>query len=53
MYEYTVGNEKLNSQVGVQEIDASYAMRDIKFGEELVTAYDEFDTYNYEAFGLM
>lgn len=29
-----------------------YATRDIAAGEELVTAYDEFDTNNYTSFGL-
>lgn len=49
--EYTIGNQK-GTEGSKSSIDGAYAMRDIKAGEELVTAYDEFDTENYKAFGL-
>ncbi|KAL3927127.1 MAG: hypothetical protein SGBAC_013205 [Bacillariaceae sp.] len=49
--EYTIGNQK-GTESSKSSIDGAYAMRDIKAGEELVTAYDEFDTENYKAFGL-
>jgi len=51
MYEYNIGNLKGESQNPAID-DTVYAMRDIVAGEELVTAYDEFDTENYQAFGL-
>ena len=54
-YEYTVGHGDSVQQAGTDDakLDSSvYAMRDIKAGEELVTGYDEFETNNYQAFGL-
>jgi len=48
--EYNIANTNITYDTA--EPDSVYAVRDIKAGEELVTAYDEFDTDNYEVFGL-
>ncbi|CAJ1945166.1 unnamed protein product [Cylindrotheca closterium] len=50
--EYNVGSQK-GKVAASPDDDKAYAMRDILAGEELVSAYDEFDTMNYDAFGLL
>ena len=49
--EYNAGTVDI-PQLESDLISTIYAMRDIKAGEEMVTAYDEFDSDNYGAFGL-
>ncbi|KAL3931822.1 MAG: hypothetical protein SGBAC_011131 [Bacillariaceae sp.] len=51
--EYNAGMVDITQLEVYSNLDASmYAMRNILEGEELVTAYDEFDTDNYTALGL-
>lgn len=50
--EYNLGSQK-GTVAASPDDDKAYAIRDFRAGEELVTAYEEFDTMNYEAFGLL
>ena len=49
--EYNIGALK-GSTGDYRTEERIYALRDITAGEELVTAYGQFDTDNFAAFGL-
>ena len=49
--EYNAGTVEI-PQLESDLMSVVYAARDIKAGEEMVSAYDEFDSDNYGAFGL-